>query len=151
VFFVERILPLFGELGEGKDLTLWATIAGSLLTPIDIVDGSGTILFRAPSPLGNTKSFVSPGHGNSLFEVMELVVLHERRLPGSGTPLLQQGMRRHLTIAPEDTANRNQWREIFKRYNKPFPYDIDSAAAEETPSAMGSAGRQALTDVDEDF
>jgi len=151
VFFTKQILPLFAELGQQRDLTLWAKIAGNLLTPIDVVDATGAVLFRAPAPLSNTKSFIGPGNAYSVGEVMLNSQLREQQLPGSGARALQEGMARYNTIEEADLKNRNEWKAIFDRYGLSFPYQAQSEAAAAAPTVTASPSHPALSDEDEEF
>lgn len=133
--FVQNFLPYFcGErnIAENEDvLPYWFSIAGSASAEVEIIDNNGEPLFRVPA-IADT-SIIDPKKNrgdNNLAEVVYMSKLYTNQTPIAGENYLNEKLAKQFEklVAKSDVfgTNEQRWKEIFIRYNKIKPVEIQA-------------------------
>lgn len=148
--FLTHLLPaLSSPAGSRVDLTEWLSIAGTPLRAIDVVDQTGTVIFRVP-PL--MRSLPTANQNDVAYsEIVGDSLLQENIHPNLGQASLDKKLRNvrtGATLLDVDTAK--QWNAIRARYNLSL-LPIPGESAGTSASGTISGGGLHISDEQEDF
>lgn len=117
--FVEHLLPVLTNASEKQDLSWWMKIAGSLQTPLDIVDTQDRVLFRVPPLQRRTHLPMDDIPRQTIFEAVHTAKLKNDYIPGHGDRYLTNVLTGRLTMTEFSAQDLADWNAIRVRYGYP--------------------------------
>lgn len=121
--FVEHFLPFFAGVKDvppdRKIFDDWVALAGSVNSPLDVVDENGKVLFTTPPPVDTSGIQVfRQKNDKSLLDIMTYFEMEKAGHPGAAAinrdRSLEERSKTLLTNASE--KNREEWSAICSRY-----------------------------------
>lgn len=118
--FRDYFLPRFASrvADPGNWLVEWISIAGTPTAPVDIVDNTGTTIFRVPAVL-YTKNISNMQGGASFDDIFTRYIMHKNNLAQRGTAFITAEMKKKAdSIYTDEGVSdiQKQWYSIYDRY-----------------------------------
>lgn len=118
--FRNYFLPQFlGDIHNDKWVLEWIGIAGSPTREVDVIDGSGKVLFRVPAFL-HTRSLFLDSDQSDLANIINESIERSRNLPIMGHRYLVSGLSaksQEITNKIDNQDSVDKWTIILDRYN----------------------------------
>ncbi|HXQ32491.1 MAG TPA: hypothetical protein VN843_00580 [Anaerolineales bacterium] len=128
--FVNMFLPYFtGKVADNAHLnmtTKWIAVAGSAMNPVDVIDGTGKVLFTVPSLMSSdflrTKENIRSKSFNDIFNDAKK---QSTRIPTLGEKIIgTEGVKKMQDLSKnlrQQDDKESQWDYIFHRYHIETP------------------------------
>lgn len=146
--FVRNFLPFFaGEpVADTINLNVWFGIAGNPYMPVNVVDKSGVVLYTVPAFFDRGAVDISrvDNRASPLHHVLKTAEQLNRVHPKRAEAYFEQQLNmRNMTNLDKALHDRNAqiWEDIFKRYGKELPQNMQAQA----PSAQATAASEQST------
>lgn len=117
--FLSHILPILQDTSGHADITNWLRVAGSLNRPIDVIDGTGNVLFRVPALQGTVQTKSERDGRIPISAIQSTAALKRRQSPIAGENYLTHALEKAVPKTKLDLEPILQLNAIFKRYNLP--------------------------------
>lgn len=123
--FVNVFLPFFKDSPEADPrvtMSTWYGVAGGAFNEVNVLDRSGAVLFAVPPVMSNKLvAPISREGGKALSSLLALSARRDKIIPGTGSALLTEGLKRFDFMADNATdvmgQYKTRWNEIMARYD----------------------------------
>jgi hypothetical protein len=115
--FISKLLPMLADnSGKPVDVDVWLQIAGSLNRPIDVIDITGTVLFRVPALQRGLSTNTMRNPRYAINEIVATAEMKNKMNPRSKEPFLLKELSGRVPTQTKDIEPLMQMNAIFKRY-----------------------------------
>ena len=134
--FSNVFLPFFNNSPTADpriSMNTWYGIAGGAFNEVNVLDRTGKVLYAVPPVMSNkVVAPISREGGRALSSLLNLAARRDKLIPGTGSALLSEGLKRFDFVVPGADGIMSEYRERWDAINARYTTGKDGATTTET-------------------